>query len=1170
MSNTDYRAPNHRAVALALALAATACADELVEPAPHGAPSMQQAAMMMRQAADRTALVTLYEATGGPDWTRNDNWLSDEPLQDWYGIAVDDDDRVTGIRLRENGLEGSLPAELGDLAGLRFLQLSDNKLNGPIPPELGGLERLGALFLGDNDLSGPLPGELTELDSLIGIWVANNEIEGVVPAGFKDLGLLFFDIAGNDGLCLPASAGFADWVDRLLFFGGSWCGEEDAEVLRALYEATGGENWTNSDGWLEGLNASGWHGVETDSVGRVAGLVLSSNGLSGLLPAKLVDLAHLIELDLSGNRLGGRLPERLGDLAKLVSLNLSRNYFSGPLPLSLRNTALEELKYEYTRLCVPDDGAFRNWLGSLAVHDGTGDVCAPLSDREILAAFYEATGGEHWNNSGNWLTDAPLGQWYGVRTDADGHVIGLYLGSNFLSGKIPAEFGGLIHLERLDLAFNYFLEGPVPPEFFDLTELRYLRLYRTSLSGPLPSAIGRLARLETLDWGRSGLTGPVPPELGRLAQLRHLRIGSNSMVGEIPRQLGSLTRLVHLDLQSNRLTGPLPPELARLPALEYLRLGDNRLSGRIPAELGDLTGLSWLDLRENELTGSLPPELGELAHLEALHVGGNILEGVLPEAFGGLGELEYLEVDGNPELSGAVPASLAGLDNLYRFMAGGTGLCAPRDAQFLAWLKDIPEHRLARCHPAAAYLTQAVQSREFPVSLVAGRPALLRVFLASEHADGEELPEARATFHAGGREIHVAEIAAGGGTIPKEVDEGSLASSVNADIPGRVVRPGLEMVIDIDPNGTLDPGLGIPRRIPETGRMAVEVTTLPDFQFTLVPFLYESDPDSAVLEITAGMAGDPWGHPMLFETRTLLPVGGMDVRLHDPVVSSSNSGFVHLDEVTLIRELEGGSGYWMALRTPVTSGLLGVAYVPGWTSWSLPLSPTIAHELGHNLSLRHAACGGPSGIDPSYPNATGVIGSWGYNREENRLVSPYSPDIQSYCGSQWIGEYHRTKSLGHRVGTEAAAARGSRTRSLLVWGGLDAGGNPFLESSFIAEVAPSPPPPGNDYVARGRTVDGDEAFSVRFGMPVMADGDGERTGFVLAVPVTWEGALESISLAGRPGSFTLDEDTNRPITILRDPVTGQVRAILRRSAEQAMAALGEPGMEVLFSRGIPR
>lgn len=503
-------------------------------------------------------------------------------------------------------------------------------------------------------------------------------------------------------------------------------------------------------------------------------------------------------------------------------------------------------------------------------------------------------------------------------------------------------------------------------------------------------------------------------------------------------------------------------------------------------------------------------------------------------------------------------------------MAGATDLCAPDDDDFLAWLRGIPERRLAPCEPAAAYLTQAVQSRLFPVSLVAAQPALLRVFLASEHAAGEMMPEVRATFYVNDVEVHEAVIPGGTTPIPTAVDEGSLASSANADIPGEMIRPGLGMVIEIDPNGTFDPSLGIPKRIPATGRMPVAVIDVPDFELTLVPFLWEENPDSAVIDITAEMASDPTGHPLLFETRTLLPINRMDVHLHDPVLSSSNSGFVHLDEVGLMRRLEDGSGYWMGMRTPVTGGLLGVAWVGGWTSWSVPLGPTIAHELGHNLSLWHANCGGPAQVDPAFPDPTGVIGSWGYDREAERMVSPWSPDIQSYCGGQWIGEYHHTRSINHRVEKEGSAARATTTRSLLVWGGLDARGDPFLNPSFIADVVPSQPPVGNDHLVRGRAQDGSVAFSIHFDMPEMMDADGERGGFVFAVPVTWEGDLESVTLAGRGKSFTLDEDTDQPMTILRDPVTGQVRAILRTSVEQATATLGEPGLAVMFSRGIPR
>ena len=200
----------------------------------------------------------------------------------------------------------------------------------------------------------------------------------------------------------------------------------------------------------------------------------------------------------------------------------------------------------------------------------------------------------------------------------------------------------------------------------------------------------------------------------------------------------------------------------------------------------------------------------------------------------------------------------------------------------------------------------------------------------------------------------------------------------------------------------------------------------------------------------------------------------------------------------------------------------------------------------------------------------GTIGSWGYDREHERLVTPYAPDLMSYCGGHWISDYHRANAIRHRVHTEATATFGPKTRSVLVWGGLDADGNPFLEPSFVLDALTSVPPSGSDFVVTGRTDDGNEAFSISFDMPETPDTEGESADFVFAVPVTWEGELERITLAGGYGSVLLDENSDQPMTILRDPVTGQVRAILRRSVEQAMSVVGEPGLEVLFSRGIPR
>ena len=94
-------------------------------------------------------------------------------------------------------------------------------------------------------------------------------------------------------------------------------------------------------------------------------------------------------------------------------------------------------------------------------------------------------------------------------------------------------------------------------------------------------------------------------------------------------------------------------------------------------------------------------------------------------------------------------------------------------------------------------------------------------------------------------------------------------------------------------------------------------------------------------------------------------------------------------------------------------------------------------------------------------------------------------------------------------------------------------------------------------------------------MPETADGDGRSSfAFVLPVQPGWTGNLASITLSGPGGSATLDGDTDLPMTVLLDPSTGQVRAILRNLAQADAAAALAPqadpdSLDVLFSRGIP-
>ena len=152
-----------------------------------------------------------------------------------------------------------------------------------------------------------------------------------------------------------------------------------------------------------------------------------------------------------------------------------------------------------------------------------------------------------------------------------------------------------------------------------------------------------------------------------------------------------------------------------------------------------------------------------------------------------------------------------------------------------------------------------------------------------------------------------------------------------------------------------------------------------------------------------------------------------------------------------------------------------------------------------------------------------------------------------------------------------------RTRNLLLWGGIDADRVPFLDPVFVIDAPPSLPRSIGEYVVIGRAGDGTVLFSLPFEMPVVADGDGSSS-FVFMLPVEpgWAGSLASVTLDGPGGSATLDAGTNRPMAIVRDKVTGRIQGILRdlppTVTTQAMADTAvtrDPGVEVLFSRGIP-
>ena len=203
--------------------------------------------------------------------------------------------------------------------------------------------------------------------------------------------------------------------------------------------------------------------------------------------------------------------------------------------------------------------------------------------------------------------------------------------------------------------------------------------------------------------------------------------------------------------------------------------------------------------------------------------------------------------------------------------------------------------------------------------MVAGEKALLRVFVTAASPTTASIPSVRARFYEDGTEIHVADIPARTATIPTEIYEGDLSRSSNTEIPGEIVRPGLEMVVEIDPEGTLDPGLGVASRIPNTGRMAVDVREMPVLHLTVIPFLWSADPHWAVVETAEAMEADPEGHELLWKTRTLLPIGDLEVTAHAPVLTSSSPDDFTRYSIRRKRfgpSRAGAATTWARCRTP--------------------------------------------------------------------------------------------------------------------------------------------------------------------------------------------------------------------------------------------------------------
>lgn len=234
---------------------------------------------------DSLALVALYNSTNGVLWNNNSNWLTDKPIEEWFGVVVDSG-RVTSLKLSSNNLLGSIPDNIKYLSDLRVLLLSSNLLVEKIPTVIGQLTKLEDLNLSDNQLVGQIPNQIKELKNLRILNLSRNFLYGALPSALFQLDSLRELKLSHNNL------------------GG---GIPNVSKLKYLQE-----------------------------------LLLNNNEFENL-NSGFDSLKYLVHLDLSYNKIWDYIPEELSKCTNLNFLAINNNNFTGIIPEGFKKLELTYL-----------------------------------------------------------------------------------------------------------------------------------------------------------------------------------------------------------------------------------------------------------------------------------------------------------------------------------------------------------------------------------------------------------------------------------------------------------------------------------------------------------------------------------------------------------------------------------------------------------------------------------------------------------------------------------------------------------------------------------------------------------------------------------------------------------------------------------------------------------
>ncbi|KAJ4831653.1 hypothetical protein Tsubulata_043674 [Turnera subulata] len=650
---------------------------------------------------------------------------------------------LTDLIMDNNKLVGNIPSELGNLSGLINLSLRENNLNGAVPATVASMRNLQLLDLFSNQLSGSIPADLCYARSLSEVNMQWNNLSGAIP---ECIGLLTsLRILVLDSNALSSSIPLSLW------------GLKDLLVLTLSFNS---------------LNGS--LPLQVGQMAALRKLNLSGNHLSGNIPSTLGKLQRLETLSLSNNKFEAAIPESFGSLTSLTALDLSYNNLSGKIPKSLENiVSLRYFNVSFNKLEgeIPNSGGFANFTtrsfmsnkalcgpprlqvlpcgsephghskttksillrlvlptaGSLVLVVAASilllkiyqirqtivpseEAASPLATPRRIS-YLDLMRATNKLQESNLLGKGSFGSVYqGILQDGRNiavKVFDLQLHEAFRSFDTECEI--LRNIRQLvkiicscsnpefkALVLHYMPNGSLEKWLYShnycLTIIQRLNIMIDYLHHGNPTCVVHCDLkpsnvlldndmvAHVCDFGIGKLLGESEPSV----QTKTLATIGYMAPGTIPSHVMNVPNLQHLMLQYNNLTGHIPASVFNISTLVRISLDTNTLSGFLPTTVGNLRALQVLFLQNNFLSNDPSnPELDfftSLANCRALirlRLENNLFSGILPQSIGNLtSNLTDIVMDNN-KLVGNIPSELGNLSGLIRLSLSGNNLSGP-------------------------------------------------------------------------------------------------------------------------------------------------------------------------------------------------------------------------------------------------------------------------------------------------------------------------------------------------------------------------------------------------------------------------------------------------------------------------------------------------------------